>query len=88
MGSQKLGGAQESGGSTIRRGRPSSAVFLSGMGLLGLVISGCQLAACCALLGVPYTRSVSVHPPTVHGSRSVLVVGGGRAFGSGARGAR
>ena len=86
MGDQKLGGAAESGGRTILRGRPSSADFLSGAGWLGLEISWCHAAACSGVLGVPKIRSVSDQPMDVHGSTSVFGEACGRALAGGARG--
>ena len=86
IGAQKLGGAAESGGKTILRGRPSSADFLSGEGWLGLAISGCHAAACSRVLGVPNARSASDQPMDVHGSTSMFGEACGRALAGGARG--
>ena len=86
MGAQKLGGAAESGGRTILRGRPSSADFLSGVGWLGLEMSSCHAAACSRVDGVPKMRSASDQPRAVHGSIKMLGCAVGRALGAGARG--
>ena len=87
MGAQKLGGAAESGGRTILRGRPSSADFLSGVGWLGLEMSSCHAAACSRVDDAPRMRSASDQPRAVHGSTQRLGFAVGRALGAGARGA-
>jgi hypothetical protein len=83
MDSQKLRGADASGGRTILRGRLSSPVFLMGRGLSGLLMSGWRFLACTIAVGIPYIRSASVHPPLTQGSWMVTE-GRGRALGLGA----